>query len=148
MTMYAPSGAAVTVEDILTGVVHGHDVGIVQGGGGLASRRKLALEGRVDSEIGAKHFHRDSSVEPLVATLEDLGRTAASPGLAQLVAITQPSNCCHANLPGRRIHRWHRLDHRTSNRRGDGVATFTSGCPAFLHCHRHGDLRISVALPP
>ena len=60
----------------LAPVEDGHDVGVVEVGGGLGLPPEPLHEGRVAGELGEQHLERDAAVEELVVGQVDLGHPA------------------------------------------------------------------------
>src|SRR5690606_10637941 len=71
---------------VLTRVVHGHDGGVVQRGGGLRLAPEPGEEGRVAGKVGTQHLDRHRATEAGVVADVHLGHTAAADQLTDLVA--------------------------------------------------------------
>ena len=79
-------------EHVLTGVVHGDDVGVVERGGALRLAAEARLEAGIAGEVGAQDLHSDASLQPQVATLEDLGHPTSADDLTELIALAESAD--------------------------------------------------------
>jgi hypothetical protein len=70
---------------LLTGVVHGHDRGVVERCCVLRLPPEPDLERLVPGQVGAQHFDRDITTEPGVTAAVHLGHAAVAQHLADLV---------------------------------------------------------------
>jgi hypothetical protein len=71
---------------LLAGVVHRHDVGMVQSGGRPGFTPEALDERAVGRELGEEHLERDAAIEQLVVGDVDLGHSASRQVLDDLVA--------------------------------------------------------------
>ena len=82
---------ALSGEGVLARVIHGDDVRMIEGGCRLGLASKPSLEGRVPSKVWAQDLDRNASTEPEILALMNLGHSAASDDVADLIAVAQHS---------------------------------------------------------
>jgi hypothetical protein len=85
----------VAVEDVLSGVVNGDDVAVIQGRRRLCFPAEPGLEGGVGRMIDSQHLDGDDPAQPPVAAPANLCHPAPAEHLAEFVAISEESLIGH-----------------------------------------------------
>ena len=102
------AAAAGLDDDLLAGVVHGDDRGVVEAGRRLGLSPEPGLEHRVAGEVGAQQLDGDHPTEPGVPAEVDLGHATAPEEVPHLVAVAQDTGAL-----GALVHRFHPLLRRS-----------------------------------